>query len=352
MPRARNLPSEKKVRRVYEKFPGSGEWWVRWTDADGKLRRQKVVAKNAAIAAYRKKKDEARHGLIVPDLRNTKRATLSVLIELALEYTINHKDKRSYESKARIVREELGDRAAADITPQEIDHWLSGRSKTAATANRYKAFLSLCYKLGMANGKVKSNPARMVRQRKEANARLRFLTREEYVQLCDVIREKYPEHLSSFVVSVDAGMRLTEQYTLTWGQVDLSRRMARLTETKNGSARTIHLNVDAVEAIKSLKHTGQRGSDYVFQSNRKRGDHNTREWFTPALRAAGIEGYVWHSNRHTFCSWLAMTGATIKEIQELAGHKTITMSARYAHLSPDHKLSVIERIAENGKGAN
>jgi hypothetical protein len=40
-----------------------------------------------------------------------------------------------------------------------------------------------------------------------------------------------------------------------------------------------------------------------------------------------------------------MAGATIKEIQELAGLKTITMSARYAHLSPDHKLSVIERIA-------
>jgi hypothetical protein len=39
-----------------------------------------------------------------------------------------------------------------------------------------------------------------------------------------------------------------------------------------------------------------------------------------------------------------MAGATIKEIQELAGHKTITMSARYAHLSPDHKLSVLDRI--------
>ena len=46
-----------------------------------------------------------------------------------------------------------------------------------------------------------------------------------------------------------------------------------------------------------------------------------------------------------FCSWLAMAGASIKEIQEAAGHKTITMSARYAHLSPEHRLSVVERIA-------
>jgi len=40
-----------------------------------------------------------------------------------------------------------------------------------------------------------------------------------------------------------------------------------------------------------------------------------------------------------------MAGTTIKEIQEAAGHKTITMSARYSHLSPEHKLSVVERIA-------
>jgi integrase len=43
-----------------------------------------------------------------------------------------------------------------------------------------------------------------------------------------------------------------------------------------------------------------------------------------------------------------MAGARIKDIQELAGHKTVTMSARYAHLSPDHKLAVIDRIASVG----
>jgi site-specific recombinase XerD len=39
-----------------------------------------------------------------------------------------------------------------------------------------------------------------------------------------------------------------------------------------------------------------------------------------------------------------MSGASIKEIQEAAGHKTITMTARYSHLSPAHLQSVVERI--------
>jgi hypothetical protein len=42
---------------------------------------------------------------------------------------------------------------------------------------------------------------------------------------------------------------------------------------------------------------------------------------------------------------LQWAGASIKEILELAGHKTITMSAHYSHLSPEHRLSVIDRIA-------
>ena len=69
----------------------------------------------------------------------------------------------------------------------------------------------------------------------------------------------------------------------------------------------------------------------------------------PAMEDAGIDGLVWHGLRHTFCSWCAMAGLSLKTIQELAGHKTIGMSARYSHLSPDHKRSEIERITSAAK---
>jgi hypothetical protein len=60
-------------------------------------------------------------------------------------------------------------------------------------------------------------------------------------------------------------------------------------------------------------------------------------------------GYVWHSNRHTFCSWLAIAGVPLKTIQELAGHKTIAITAQYAHLCPDHKQSEVEKISKAPK---
>jgi integrase len=262
-----------------------------------------------------------------------------------VEFTAHHKDNRSYKSKGEIVREALGSRPAADLTPQELERWLRSRCKTAATANRYKAFISLCYREGVRNGKASVNSARLVRQRKEGAGRLRFLSRDEYDRLHKVIASRFPEHLAEFVVSVHTGMRLSEQYSCTWSQVDMERRTIELTKTKNGSARTVHLNADALRAVESLKRSGQKGSDPVFPREGSQGRFDTRSWFQPCLEEAKITSYVWHSNRHTFCSWLAMAGASIKEIQELAGHKTITMSARYSHLSPEHRLSVIDRIA-------
>ena len=332
------------MRGVYENPIGSGIWWVHYYGA-GKRHREKVGRKSDAIKLYQSRKADVAAGRKLPELRNSKVVTLSELIDDVLEFVAHHKDNRSYTSKGEIVRKALGSKPAADLTPQELERWLRTRCKTPATANRYKAFISLCYREGVRNGKVSVNPARLVRQRKEGTGRLRFLSREEYDRLHKVIAARFPEHLAEFVVSVHTGMRLSEQYSCMWSQVDLERRTIELTKTKNGSARTVHLNADALKAIGSLKRPLQKASDPVFPREGSQGRFDTRSWFQPCLEEAKIASYVWHSNRHTFCSWLAMAGASIKEIQELAGHKTITMSARYSHLSPEHRLSVIDRIA-------
>ncbi len=63
-------------------------------------------------------------------------------------------------------------------------------------------------------------------------------------------------------------------------------------------------------------------------------------------KKARIENYVWYSNSHTFCSWLAAAGASPREIMEASGRKTITTAARYSHQSPEHTMSLVERVME------
>lgn len=174
------------MRGVYENPDDSGIWWIHYY-ADGKRHREKVGRKSDAIKLYQSRKADAVAGRKLPELRNSKVVTVGELIDDALEFVANHKDNRNYKSKAAIVREDMGSRHAAEVTPQELERWLREHCKTAATANRYKAFISLCYREGVRNGKVAVNPARLVRQRKEGGGRLRFLSREEYDKLCEVI---------------------------------------------------------------------------------------------------------------------------------------------------------------------
>ena len=331
----------RKTRGLFERPACSGIWWINYF-VKGKQHREKVGRKSDAIALYQKRKADARRGEKLPELRPQKVTTFGELANGAVDYAKVHlKTWADYDWKERALREPLGSRPAGEITPQEIDRLLTEHCRTPATANRFRAFFSLCYRLGMENGKVMTNPARLVRMRRENNARLRYLSRDEYKKLSGIILRGNPRQHPAFVVSVYTGMRWGEQFSLTWNQADLKRRMIRLTQTKNGSARNVPLNSVAVDALRTqqrlVKH---KPTDRVFP---EAGDY-CRFWFEPAIKEAEISEYTWHNNRHTFCSWLAMAGVSIKEIQELAGHKTIAMSARYAHLSPERTAAASERL--------
>jgi len=333
----------KAARGIYERPAGSGVWWIHYY-ADGKRHREKAGRKSDAIALYQKRKADARRKLKLPELVPSRVVTFGHLSDMAVKHAETHlKTLEHYKTKDSILRKPFGERPAAAITPQEIDAWLTKHCKTPATANRYRAFMSLAYRLGMENGKVETNPARLVRLRTENNARLRFLSRDEYTKLLGIVRRDHPEQVPAFIVSVYTGMRWGEQFSLEWGQVDLKRKVIRLTETKNGSARNVPLNSVALESLtQHRENVSHDAGDPVFPRSGPRSD--CRWWFEPAITEAKIADYTWHNNRHTFCSWLAMAGVSTKEIQVLAGHKTITMAARYAHLSPEATASASERL--------
>jgi len=82
-------------------------------------------------------------------------------------------------------------------------------------------------------------------------------------------------------------------------------------------------------------------SRYVFPG--KKGRYTTvKTAFHSALRRPTLENFRFPDLRHTFASNLIMRGINLKTIQELLGHKTFTMTLRYAHLSPDHKKAAVD----------
>jgi integrase len=83
-------------------------------------------------------------------------------------------------------------------------------------------------------------------------------------------------------------------------------------------------------------------TDLVFPSeSNKTNPVEIRKAFDNALIAAEITDFRFHDLRHSAASYLAMNGATIADIAEILGHKTLSMVKRYAHLSESHTAKVL-----------
>jgi integrase len=326
-----------KVRGVWEREPGSGEWWVRYRDKSGKLHREKAGRKSDAIALLNKRRNEIRVGAKLPDNQRSAGVKFSALADAIETFSeSHHRDKRSVLTRLRKVRPAFDERVADSIKPEEIDAWLSANTRTPATSNRYRALFSLIFREALRNGKVSSNPARLVRQKKEENGVIRWLTEKEERALRSVI---LPEHLPELDIALGTGMRLSEQYGLKWANVDLERKEVTLDRTKNYSGRTIPMCASVEAAFLALKERTPKAKPQqrVF-------DAMPRAWWEDALKASKVTKYRWHDHRHTFCSRLAMKGANLKVIQTLAGHKTIAMTARYAHLDDASLRAAVDML--------
>jgi site-specific recombinase XerD len=335
-------------RGIYEKVPGSGVWWIRFADTMGRLRREKAGTKSAALTLYRKRKTEALQGKKLPESLRAPMVSFSELAHDALVYSKTH--KRTYEDDLLRMPRLLAafrERAADSITPQDLERHLAQSAEEShwapATVNRYRALVSLVFRLGIENGKVKENPARLVKHRLVNNTRTRWLIPEEEGRLRAAIEEGCPEHMPELDLALNTGLRLSELYGLTWENVNTSRRVLTVPRSKNGETRHVPLNGVALAALTELRNRGD-GTGAVIRNPQGEPLAGPRYWFEPAVGRAKIRAFSWHCLRHTFASRLVMAGVDLRTVQELLGHKSIAMTVRYSHLSPTHTLAAVERL--------
>ncbi|MGH8319641.1 MAG: site-specific integrase [Steroidobacteraceae bacterium] len=163
-------------------------------------------------------------------------------------------------------------------------------------------------------------------RKKEPRGRTRFLSDDERAAL--------------------TGARKGELIGLRWADVELKKGRALVRETKNDEQRTLPLAGKALDALRELKLQNSARSEWVFaQPSGLPGpyEHFDAHWRT-ALGAAGINDFHFHDLRHTTASMLAAQGASLLEIADVLGHKTLAMVKRYSHLVVDNKAKVIEKM--------
>ena len=101
----------------------------------------------------------------------------------------------------------------------------------------------------------------------------------------------------------------------------------------------------ALDLLRELSRVRRIDTDLVFAGPDGRAIFPRKPW-ERALTAAQIDDFRFHDLRHTAASYLAMSGATLAEIAEVLGHKTLEMVKRYSHLTDQHTSKVVARMNE------
>ncbi len=278
--------------------------------------------------------------------------------DFADEYLELHsKLKRSYNTDKKIVgllKNFFGGKYLYEITSLDVERFKSVRARqtvkrdktkktiSPATVNRALAVLKSIFNKAILWGKIERNPCKGVELFKENNQRLRFLEKDEI----DKLLANCCEHLKPIVaVALHTGMRKNEILKLKWHDIDIKRNIIHLLKTKNGEKREVPMNRLVQKTIIGvLKHPD---SQYIFcdKSGKPYGD--IKKSFFTALKNSGIVGFRFHDLRHTFASQLVMSGVDLNTVRELLGHKSLEMTLRYSHLSPDHKKRAVDVLEQN-----
>jgi len=292
---------------------------------------------------------------------------VQALLDLyAASYLTNHAP-RTQAQQQRLFRRfsrDLGTLPLEHLTPLVLRAYTAHLSRTLqpGSVRHYLEVLSAVLTVAVEElGWLPTHPMRHVPKPPPAPGRVRCLTPEERQRLlaaCQASRNPWLHLL--VLLALTTGCRRGELFGLRWEAVDLERGLLRLAATKNGDRRPVPVPMLALEPLRAwglgqpAAAPGSRpepalgstqGQAWVFPSQGQTRDFPGERSWRQALRQAQVEDFHFHDLRHTFASYMAMSGASLLVIAELLGHRSLTMTRRYSHLTLPHLAGLVEVMA-------
>ena len=325
---------------------------IDYFDPNGKRVRKSFDKKKDAEAELGKRVSLMAEGRYL----DIKKDYITTLEELLDKYKENYKNQASFESGKGYClanfKKYFGENTRlANIKYVNLETYRNhlrekptkhGTLRATASVNREIACLRHLFTKGVEWEMMEQNPFTKGRALvvKANNKRFRYLTENEIEKLLDNCVNDYTRDIVTAVINT--GMRRRETLTLKWKQI--RDGFIYLDKTKPNEPRQIPINDDLTELFKGIRKKVQLRSEYVFCDNRGRPFKQITKSFMASLRLAGIEDFRFHDLRHTFASHFVMRKGSLKDLQELLGHKTLTMTMRYAHLSQEHKKKAVNLL--------
>jgi len=195
-------------------------------------------------------------------------------------------------------------------------------------------------------------PTANIKMPKVDNGRVRYLTHDEADKLMEALKHRSPFWWRIATLSLQTGMRLGEVLALTRGDIDFQGHVAHVQHGKTGS-RMVKVNEIAEDALKGALIESKTDLLFPQRNGEPILTSTASHLFSFVVKELGFnpkgtpssQKVVFHTLRHTFASWLVIEGVPLYTVSKLLGHASLTMTYRYAHLSPDNQMDAVNLLA-------
>lgn len=293
------------------------------------------------------------HGDELPKNRQ-KVPSFSEAAEKYLEWAEKNKARKGIMDKINFekrLRDEIGGKRLHEISSFDLERIKAKLQKeelAPATVKHVLVLVRMIFNKAIQWGDYKGdNPIKGVKLPRPQNERQRFLTHKEATALLDELTKRSPQLHDMTLISLHCGLRAGEIFNLRGQDIDYQSGTLHVSDPKNKHPRQAFMTERVMEILRARR--PENPGDFVFKSTRDGKIESVSTTFDRAVKALGFNDritdsrhkVIFHTCRHTFCSWLASQGTPLHVIAELAGHRTLAMTQRYAHLIPDVKKAAI-----------
>jgi site-specific recombinase XerD len=262
------------------------------------------------------------------------------------------------------LRKTFEKRLLCEISEKEIIDYRNSLASNVfnITSNRFLFVIKQVFAHGLELNAVKDNPSTKVAYLSEKeHERNQFLMPDQLKKLVDASQQmKAGTYLSAMIyLGAEHGASRQEILTLKWADIDFNfdgRGLIRFFRSKTKRQRTEYLMPQTRQALlewrehqawmRHRKKITDNGPGLVFCRLDGTPIQRFDKAWRKARRLAGFENIHFHDLRHTFCSNLLLSGSDLKDVKEMIGHRDLSMTDRYSHLTPIHKLSRQEKLAQ------
>lgn len=335
----------------------NGRYYARWRTPDGRSR----------IKAFDRKKDAEAHLVEVEGAKMTgayvdpgrARVKLGPWADqwLAGRVNLGPKTKETYKGMIEAhIRPAWGNVPLGQVTHAGVQAWVAGIDRAPATVRKAHRVLSMILAAAVKDGRLSRNPAEGVSLPRVQSTEKRYLTHGQVEKLADLVG---PDWRLLVLFLAYTGLRWGEAAALRVSRLDLLRRRAIVAEsvtpvngelvwgpTKGHERREVPIPKFLVRELEA--HLEGKGPDSLVFLGPRGGVVRAKVFQRAALNAAAETMGLSvprplhpHELRHTAASLAIASGADVKVVQQMLGHKSATMTLDlYGHLLPD-RLDVV-----------